>query len=291
MTQQVYQDFNQPLVTQPIINPHLHPVQYVADRKLVCQESSSEIWMKSQSKPDSTDPNVEVAQNYSYVQFSRPSPHDYSYPNITTVGSNQMRTNQVRHGPRRDSLSSMKRHNLEVQQPALPTKNKKKQHHKDTRYKNKDKKQNRLLQTQRVRCIYCRDTFTEETNYKGSCPDAPDCLANCIERVSCTCCATGMLYHCMSDSDGDFGNVCVCDTSDSVGNCRKWTALGVLSLLVPCLCCYWPLSSCHRCAVSCGCCGGQHKAAWQAGDVAVIGDDNTCSTVLEDSIEIHWKSQ
>ena len=52
--------------------------------------------------------------------------------------------------------------------------------------------------------------FVHDENMRGNCEDAPDKVAECIEKVSCICCARGMLYHCMADADGDFGHLCVC---------------------------------------------------------------------------------
>ncbi|KAK2162653.1 hypothetical protein LSH36_94g01031, partial [Paralvinella palmiformis] len=230
-------------------------------------DSSNELSDKIKSDDSATlNDNVEIVDN-SYVQFeNRPSAHEYSYPTIDSIGKGTtMGTPGGHHmappppqsvGMRRDSISSLKKHQLDVLQPPLPTKSKRKKRH----WLRKDKRQSRHLLSQRSRCVYCHEMFVHEENQRGACEDAPDRVALCIERVSCICCARGMLYHCMADSDGDYGHPCVCDTSDD-SNCKKWTALAVLSLFVPCLWCYWPLSTCHRCGVACGCCGGRHKAA------------------------------
>ena len=132
------------------------------------------------------------------------------------------------------------------------------------RNKRKDRqlKDRRLLldRRQRSRCMYCREMFVHDDNPRGACEDAPDRATRCIDKVSCVCCAEEMLYHCMVDVDGEYGHPCICDSSDD-SNCKKWTALTILSFFVPCLWCYRPLTACHRCGVVCGCCGGQHKAA------------------------------
>ncbi|KAM4829856.1 sprouty-related, EVH1 domain-containing protein 1 isoform 2-T2 [Thomomys bottae] len=113
---------------------------------------------------------------------------------------------------------------------------------------------------ERSRCVYCQERFSREENGLGRCPDAPDPVRKCIHQVSCMLCAESMLYHCMSDSEGDFSDPCSCDTSDDKF-CLRWLALVALSFLVPCMCCYVPLRMCHRCGEACGCCGGKHKAA------------------------------
>ncbi|KAL0170858.1 hypothetical protein M9458_035454, partial [Cirrhinus mrigala] len=91
---------------------------------------------------------------------------------------------------------------------------------------------------ERSRCIYCREMFNREDNRRGQCQDAPDPIKQCIYK--------SMLYHCMSDSEGDFSDPCSCDTSEEQF-CVRWLALLGLSLLAPCMCCYPPLRACHRC--------------------------------------------
>ncbi|XP_026215147.1 sprouty-related, EVH1 domain-containing protein 2 [Anabas testudineus] len=112
---------------------------------------------------------------------------------------------------------------------------------------------------ERSRCIYCQDMFNQEDNGRGRCQEAPDPIQTCIRRVSFLWCADSLLYHCMSDPEGDYTDPCSCDTSDE-RFCLRWTALVGLSLLAPCMCCYAPLRACYRCGVACHCCGGKHKA-------------------------------
>ncbi|XP_046907871.1 sprouty-related, EVH1 domain-containing protein 1, partial [Hypomesus transpacificus] len=113
---------------------------------------------------------------------------------------------------------------------------------------------------ERSRCIYCREMFNHEDNRRGQCQDAPDPIKQCIYKVSCMLCAESMLYHCMSDSEGDFSDPCSCDTADEQF-CLRWLALVALSFMAPCMCCYLPLRACHHCGEACRCCGGKHKAA------------------------------
>ncbi|KFV74204.1 Sprouty-related, EVH1 domain-containing protein 1, partial [Dryobates pubescens] len=113
---------------------------------------------------------------------------------------------------------------------------------------------------ERSRCVYCQERFNHEDNGRGKCQDAPDPIKRCIYQVSCMLCAESMLYHCMSDSEGDFSDPCSCDTSDDKF-CLRWLALVALSFVAPCMCCYLPLRACHHCGELCGCCGGKHKAA------------------------------
>uniref|UniRef100_A0A673MIQ3 Sprouty related EVH1 domain containing 3 n=1 Tax=Sinocyclocheilus rhinocerous TaxID=307959 RepID=A0A673MIQ3_9TELE len=114
------------------------------------------------------------------------------------------------------------------------------------------------------RCVYCRSVFSASENGRGRCRDAPDPALHCLRQWTCVWCAESLLYHCMSDSEGEFWEPCSCE--DSMGGrphvlcCARWMALLVLSLFVPCMCCYLPLRVCLRCGERCGCCGGKHKA-------------------------------
>jgi len=112
-----------------------------------------------------------------------------------------------------------------------------------------------------VQCIYCCEPF-DPTFGKGrrKCRDAPDRAMDWIKIASCVCVADTVAYHCFSDSEGDFEPVCVC-TRPSLRSVLKWTAIILTSIFLPCLCCYWPLVGCRRCAMHCGYCVPQHRAA------------------------------
>ncbi|CAL8237842.1 unnamed protein product, partial [Lota lota] len=115
----------------------------------------------------------------------------------------------------------------------------------------------------RAQCEHCGETFYPSANRRGRCQDAPDPVGGCVRRVSCMWLADSMLYHCMSDPEGDFSDPCSCEGGGGGGPRRgpRWLALGALSLVAPCLCLYPPLHACHRAALAWGCCGGRHKAA------------------------------
>ncbi|XP_060712012.1 sprouty-related, EVH1 domain-containing protein 3 [Hemiscyllium ocellatum] len=108
------------------------------------------------------------------------------------------------------------------------------------------------------RCIYCRDVFQD--NGPGRCRDAPDPADRCVRQLSCMWCAESMLYHCMSDSEGDYSDPCTCEAGSRHHLCARWLALLALSTVAPCMCCYLPLRACHHCGQRWGCCGGKHKA-------------------------------
>ena len=247
---------------------HLHRVQYISsphakhkrtspqsDKSSSSKDSfdsKEEIWVKhdeptslsgksDQGLLDSMSSDNLELKEYSYVIFAKKQPHEYSYPNLEPV-----------HKPpaKREAISSRKHSQITSQpKPPLPMKKKKDKH--------KNLPTGRLIN--KSRCQHCHESFTHEDNQRGSCEEAPDNVEKCIEIVTCVWCAKGLMYHCLSDSDGEYGHPCICDSSDE-NNCKKWTMLSVLSLFVPCLWCYWPLKACHMCGVSCGCCGGRHKA-------------------------------
>lgn len=116
--------------------------------------------------------------------------------------------------------------------------------------------------TRKFICRYCQEFYQEEWNRKGSCAFAPDCIKSGIDTISGMMCARCMLYHCMSDSEGDLINhpcSCSSNAADEVSCSKRWIGLALLSLLVPCLWCYPPLKACHMIGIQCGVCGGKHK--------------------------------
>lgn len=115
--------------------------------------------------------------------------------------------------------------------------------------------------TERAQCEHCGEAFYVSDNRRGRCQDAPDPVRACVRRVSCMWLADTMLYHCMSDPEGDYSDPCSCDGGEGGGRLgSRWLALLGLSLVAPCLCLYPPLHACHRAGLACGCCGGRHKA-------------------------------
>lgn len=231
----------------------------VAERVSV-EHGGSDAVKSEQGSSSTNDDAVEVVE-YSYVQFSKasaPGLHEYSYPMVELVpksGGPQVRPEPS--GEPSPRLSSEAEPS--TSQLPLPTKTKSRR---KTRLK-RDPVDWQLLGHQpapRLQCVYCHEVFDPGANRLGSCKDAPDGIKDCIEWVACACCARGMLYHCLSDADGNYGHPCVCEPSDD-SQCAKWTALALLSVVVPCLWCYWPLTVCHRCGMRCGCCGPQHVMA------------------------------
>eukprot|EP00094_Tigriopus_californicus_P011686 TCALIF_11291-PA protein Name:"Similar to Spred2 Sprouty-related, EVH1 domain-containing protein 2 (Rattus norvegicus)" AED:0.12 eAED:0.12 QI:0/0.6/0.5/0.66/0.6/0.66/6/393/690 len=115
-----------------------------------------------------------------------------------------------------------------------------------------------LLQRHKLTCAHCRESFSSEENPPGSCHYAPNCLRRGIETITCLQCAKCLLYHCLSDSEGDFVHPCECSNRDG-HRTRRWIGLSLLSIIVPCLCCYLPLMACYHCGALCKMCGGRHQ--------------------------------
>lgn len=231
------------------------------------QREVEEVWTKrndrSSRDPKVGDDKIEiVSESYSYVQFARDRPlvHEYSYPMVDSLKGVPDAKKQDNASSEGGSAKKLMKGGgtgggdvVRSQPPVLPTKSRRK------RDKKCDKLKHLLLE--QVQCKYCREMFSEEHNERGSCEDAPDCLRSCIQTVTCFSCAQCMLYHCVSDSEGDFSShPCSCDRSDDQCT-RRWIGLTILSFFVPCLLCYLPLKSCHKCAVGYGMCGGRHKAS------------------------------
>ena len=114
-------------------------------------------------------------------------------------------------------------------------------------------------------CLHCRKSFKPSANRKGDCHNAPnDKARSFVEHASCIQCANCFVYHCMSDSEGDYGgHPCDCTSGALQGHStasiwKRWLGLSLLAVFVPCLCCYPPLMACYRCGAACNLCGGKH---------------------------------
>ncbi|XP_023244158.1 sprouty-related, EVH1 domain-containing protein 2-like isoform X1 [Centruroides sculpturatus] len=208
--------------------------------------TNEELWTKDKAyvNPDIDKIEVMSGESYSYVQFAKDKgrmEHEYSYPVMDSVKPHKQ-----------DTLSSITKHHLQVittQPPLLPTK------------KKKECQRELHSPLTRLQCRHCLEMFSEEENQRGSCEYAPDEVLACISTSTCISCAQCMLYHCLSDAEGDFNHHHPCSCNGSDQHChRHWIGLTLLSIFVPCLWCYLPLRACHSCCSSYGVCGGRHEA-------------------------------
>ncbi|XP_061454835.1 protein sprouty homolog 3 [Rhineura floridana] len=67
---------------------------------------------------------------------------------------------------------------------------------------------------------------------------------NLIDYGTCLCCVKGIFYHCSSDDEDTCADdPCSCGPGSC---CARWVAMSFLSLLMPCLCCYFPTLGCLK---------------------------------------------
>ncbi|KAL7389552.1 hypothetical protein ABVT39_006121 [Epinephelus coioides] len=64
-----------------------------------------------------------------------------------------------------------------------------------------------------------------------------------VEYGTCLCCVKGLFYHCSAQDDEDncADRPCSCAPAHA---CARWGTMGLLSLCLPCLCCYPPARLC-----------------------------------------------
>ncbi|XP_037087682.1 protein sprouty-like, partial [Pollicipes pollicipes] len=74
----------------------------------------------------------------------------------------------------------------------------------------------------------------------------------CVDWASCVCCVKAAAYHCAASDSGSpaVDRPCACGPAGA-SCCVRWTALLLLTALVPCLACYWPLRAAARLAEAC----------------------------------------
>ncbi|XP_028894884.1 sprouty-related, EVH1 domain-containing protein 2 [Zeugodacus cucurbitae] len=202
-----------------------------------------------EAPPPTLPTAIVTSENYSYVQLT--AVHDYNYPVVEQPAVAQVLN------ARRESISALKKRNaLEAAQALAAA-----QSSPITAgmiLKDPTSNVDIIKKSQRARCRYCHELYNDEFNRKGACEFAPDRFRSALEYISGMGCARCMLYHCMSDAEGETPQH-PCQCVNEAGCTKRWLGLTLLSLLVPCLWCYPPLRACHWLGVSCGVCGGRHK--------------------------------
>ncbi|KAG5262155.1 hypothetical protein AALO_G00292840 [Alosa alosa] len=70
-----------------------------------------------------------------------------------------------------------------------------------------------------------------------------------VEYGTCVCCVKGLFYHCSSDDE----DTCTDKpfSCSQAHRCARWSALGALTLLLPCLLCYLPARGCLALCQAC----------------------------------------
>ncbi|KAL7734673.1 hypothetical protein ACLKA6_010970 [Drosophila palustris] len=113
-------------------------------------------------------------------------------------------------------------------------------------------------------CPHCGLCRCEQCQSPRPLPQTWVCNKTClcsaesiIDYASCLCCAKALFYHCARDNDMDCddgtGTPCV-DNPCSCGpykRTQRWGWLGALSIVLPCLWCYWPMRGCIKLCEKC----------------------------------------
>lgn len=115
----------------------------------------------------------------------------------------------------------------------------------------------------RCRCESCREPPPLPS--KWLCDNKCFCSADTIlDYASCLCCVKGLFYHCVDGNgsggiDGEAAASCADEPCSCTGNRRvsRWACLGALTLVMPCLLCYWPFKGC---VAACEVCYARHAA-------------------------------
>ena len=121
----------------------------------------------------------------------------------------------------------------------------------------------------RCRCESCREPPPLPS--KWLCDNKCFCSAETIlDYASCLCCVKGLFYHCVDGNGGGGGGgggggigeasgSCADEPCSCTGNRRasRWACLGALTLVMPCLLCYWPFKGC---VALCEVCYARHAA-------------------------------
>jgi len=106
-----------------------------------------------------------------------------------------------------------------------------------------------------ITCPYCRKCRCEACATPRSLPSRWICSksVHCgpepfLDYVTCLCCVKALFYHCGKDHEPDGGISCA-DKPCSCAPHRKfwrWGYMTAMSLVIPCLCLYWPCKGCIK---------------------------------------------
>ncbi|XP_038615699.1 protein sprouty homolog 2 [Tachyglossus aculeatus] len=112
------------------------------------------------------------------------------------------------------------------------------------------------LGTHAYRCEDCGKCKCKDCTYPRPLPSDWICDKQClcsaqnvIDYGTCVCCVKGLFYHCSNDDEDNCAdNPCSCSQSHC---CTRWSAMGVMSLFLPCLWCYLPARGCLKLCQGC----------------------------------------
>ncbi|KAM6945413.1 protein sprouty homolog 2 [Aplochiton taeniatus] len=115
---------------------------------------------------------------------------------------------------------------------------------------------NALLGKHAYRCEDCGRCKCRECTRPRQLPSCWTCCGRCVcsaqsavEYCTCVCCVKALFYHCSSDDEDTCADKPFSFTQAHC--CARWSAVGFLSLLLPCLLCYLPANGCLTLSQSC----------------------------------------
>ncbi|NXM80748.1 SPY3 protein, partial [Oenanthe oenanthe] len=102
-----------------------------------------------------------------------------------------------------------------------------------------------------LRCEACGRCRCPRCTAARSLPSCWLCNQRCLcsaesllDYGTCLCCVKGLFYHCSTDDEDTCADEpCSCGPGSC---CARWAAMSALSLLLPCLCCYFPTLGCLK---------------------------------------------
>ncbi|XP_055378552.1 protein sprouty [Condylostylus longicornis] len=116
-----------------------------------------------------------------------------------------------------------------------------------------------------ITCPQCKKCRCEQCQSPRQLPSKWVCNKTClcsaetvIDYASCLCCVKALFYHCSKDhemecDDGTDSISCADDPCSCLPHKRatRWGWLGAISLVLPCLWCYWPMRGCIAICAKC----------------------------------------
>ncbi|CAD6215059.1 GSCOCG00011162001-RA-CDS [Cotesia congregata] len=131
-----------------------------------------------------------------------------------------------------------------------------------------------------IMCDYCGRCKCESCREPPPLPSRWLCNNSCfcsaetaLDYASCLCCVKGLFYHCgdaNGSGDSEVGGSCADEPCSCSGSRKtaRWTCLAALTMVLPCLLCYWPLKGC---VTICEACYARHAAQGCKCDPMAVG--------------------
>ncbi|KAM9321286.1 protein sprouty homolog 2 [Gastrophryne carolinensis] len=106
------------------------------------------------------------------------------------------------------------------------------------------------------RCESCGKCKCQECTYPRTLPSCWICDKQClcsaqevVDYGTCACCVKCLFYHCSNDDEDNCAdNPCSCSQAHC---CTRWSVIGVMSMFLPCLWCYFPAKGCLKMCQGC----------------------------------------